>query len=133
MEEEINFTEIIKIFMRRLKTIVLITSTIVLSTIFYTYIVDPIFTASVHFIPYNESKPNGILGNSALASIAGLEADKDTEVEVALSTLKSRTFLNEFAEEESLLPILFESKWNKKKMTWHDKKPTEWELTDKAI
>ena len=132
MEEEINVIELLRIFIRRIKLIIISTSCVVLSTIFYTYIVDPIFTASVLFIPYSESKSSGgLLSNSAISSLVGIGENQDTQVEVALSTLESRTFLNEFAEEEALLPILFEDKWNKKQMNWLDEEPTQWEITDK--
>lgn len=64
-------------------------------------------------------------GMSGLASLAGVSLGGGGSVEENLAVLRSREFLWDFAQENKLLPILFEDEWDAAKKDWIETDPSE--------
>lgn len=58
----------------------------------------------------------GSLGN--IASLSGLLEPEQALTDEAIATLRSRAFLRKFIEDESLLPILYQKKWDPETKNW---------------
>lgn len=91
------------------------------------FLITPIYRASVVLVPASaeRSSISGSLSTAlgqlgGLASLAGVNVGAgNSETEESLAVLRSRQFTERFISEESLLPILFSSKWNAANGTWN--------------
>jgi uncharacterized protein involved in exopolysaccharide biosynthesis len=60
-----------------------------------------------------------------LASLAGINiGGSESEKDIAIALLSSRSFLESFVNEHQLLPVLFSSRWDAKAKAWLKKPPT---------
>lgn len=90
------------------------------------------FRAEVVLVPVKQ-KSGGIAdslgalggGLSGLASMAGLNLGGDESAE-PLAVLQSRNFTAEFIEEQQLMPVLFEDKWDAAAKRWKGEDPKKW-------
>jgi len=98
------------------------------------FIMTPKYEARVIASFAEESKSGGGMGALAaqyggLAEMAGISLGGGGSKEASLAFLKSRAFIEQFIEEEGLLPILFAASWDPEKKQWkvtEDKVPTMW-------
>ena len=108
------------------------------------FIMTPKYEARVVASFAEEGKSGGGMGGLAaqyggLAEMAGISLGSGGSKEASLAFLNSRAFIEQFIEEEKLLPILYEGKWDAEKKQWkvaEDKIPTMWKaykLFSKAI
>jgi len=90
-----------------------------------------IYRAEVLLAPVksDDAKGGGMaaaLGNlGGLASLAGISLGSGGSTEENLAVLKSREFLWKFVQENKLMPILFEDKWDAAKEKWKEDDPKE--------
>ena len=114
-------------------------SVIALSTILFVAVALislPVYRATTMLIPASADRNNmsGAL-NSALGQLGGIAAlagigpgAGDLETEEALAVLRSRQFTEEFIDQLNLMPVLFESRWDKAARDWkpdEDNPPTK--------
>src|SRR5688572_11070194 len=102
---------------------------IVLSTAVFVTVAQlsrPVYRATTMLIPASTERNNmsGAL-NSALGQLGGLAAlagigpgSSDLGTEEALAVLRSRQFTERFIDELNLMPVLFESRWDKAAKNW---------------
>lgn len=110
----------------------------------YAVIATPQYRAVVKLMPREPDSPAGglssVLGGSlgGLAAIAGLNLGSVNEQE-AIALLKSRALFTQFVEEQKLMPVLFDKKWDPANQRWRtdsEHTPTAedaWTLFDKSI
>ncbi|MBI5919331.1 MAG: hypothetical protein HY849_08175 [Nitrosomonadales bacterium] len=73
-----------------------------------------------------DAKSGALASLGGLASMAGISVGgSGGGVEENLAVLKSREFLWKFAEEQKILPILFEDAWDEEKKDWKKSDPQE--------
>lgn len=128
---EVDLVEIFRILLKYKLTIFI--SIVIAATLgsIYTLIATPIYRAEALLYPVSQEKNSGLgsLANQfgGLASIAGIESNS-TDIEVALATLRSRSFLIDFIAEENLMQILYKEKWDDSSDDWKDSDdiPTLW-------
>jgi len=69
-----------------------------------------------------------------LASLAGLSMRGDTKRAESLTVLQSEALTERYIEQNNLLPVLFESKWDAQKQAWKEtdpsKIPTLWKANE---
>lgn len=65
----------------------------------------------------------GSLGS--IASLAGISKKGDSNTTVAIATLRSRQFVEDFIKRHNLLPILFADLWDAEKKTWKVSDPAK--------
>lgn len=90
------------------------------------FLMTPIYRASALLISASDdrSNMNGALGSTlsqlgGLASLAGVRlGTESSETEESLAVLKSRQFTEAFIDDETLMPKLFEKKWDSIKKGW---------------
>lgn len=91
------------------------------------FAVRPVFRATILVAPV-ASDGAGQLGAlraefGGLARLAGINLGGGTDQKVeALATLQSDAFLRDFITDNSLMPVLFESRWNPQAGAWKDGK-----------
>jgi uncharacterized protein involved in exopolysaccharide biosynthesis len=114
------------------RRLILIVAIVLSTALFVTValISRPVYRVTTMLIPASNDRNNmsGAL-NSALGQLGGLAAlagigpgAGDLETEEALAVLRSRQFTERFIDELNLMPVLFESRWDKAAKAW---KPSE--------
>src|SRR5262249_42685231 len=83
----------------------------------------PVYRATVLLIPTTSGQQSSGLSNlisqySNLASLAGVSAPDTGTKAVAIATLSSRAFSEQFVAEQNLLPLLFPKKWDAASKRW---------------
>jgi uncharacterized protein involved in exopolysaccharide biosynthesis len=110
------------------RRLVLIAAIVLSTALFVTValISRPVYRVTTMLIPASNDRNNmsGAL-NSALGQLGGLAAlaglgpgSGDLETEEALAVLRSRQFTERFIDELNLMPVLFESRWDKAAKDW---------------
>tara|TARA_B100001250_G_scaffold300104_1_gene261820 strand:- start:57955 stop:58866 length:912 start_codon:yes stop_codon:yes gene_type:complete len=91
----------------------------------YSFFITPMYVAQVKVMPSAQimgassgGNPWGGLGG--LAGLAGISLGTINEFEKYLAIFKSRKFIEDFIEEENLLPKLFDEFWDKDLEEWKD-------------
>ena len=133
-EEEINLLDFWKVLVEKKKLIFLLTAISTLVALAYAFLATPIYRAEALLAPVEKDK-GGRLGAltgqfGGLASLAGIDlGGGGSDTEEAIATLKSRELTNKLIEEENLMPILYESKWDKNSKQWMniEESPTLWD------
>ena len=87
------------------------------------YLMTPRYRAQVIMVPVRGDDVRGALSSAlgqlgGLASMAGIGLPGGGNKDENLAYLTSRAFLEQFVEEEKLLPVLFAKKWDAQKGTW---------------
>jgi uncharacterized protein involved in exopolysaccharide biosynthesis len=88
----------------------------------YAFLSTPVYRGVVKLMPRENDSPGGalqsVLGQfGGLASMAGLSMGSVNEQE-ALELLRSRNLFTLFANEQNLMPILFQSSWDASAHRW---------------
>ena len=110
------------------KRLVLISVTVLSTLLFVTVALTtrPVYRATALLVPASgdRNNMNGVL-NSALGQFGGIAAlagigtgAGDLETEEALAVLRSRQFTEQFIDEVKLMPVLFESRWDRAAKDW---------------
>ena len=104
------------------KVIVLSVFVTTIVGIVYSFLATPVYRAEVLMISaQNEEQNLGGLASlgqfSGLAGLAGINLGSNN-IEEALAVLQSRKFVQEFINENNLMPVLFADEWNEKKRQW---------------
>src|SRR5690606_19017487 len=77
------------------------------------------YRAEAVLAPTEESRASGLpSGLSGLAGIAGLNLGSGSSSAEALAMLRSRAFIEEFIEDNELLPVLFPEAWDSQAKQW---------------
>jgi len=87
------------------------------------FIMTPRYKAQVVLLPVKGDDMRGALAGAlgqlgSLASLAGVSLPGGGNKEENIAYLTSRSLLRQFIEEENLLPVLFEKKWDAAKGGW---------------
>jgi uncharacterized protein involved in exopolysaccharide biosynthesis len=99
-----------------------------------TYLITPVYRASVLVAPTSET--SGGTGLAALAgqfagvaALTGLNLGGNNRTAEAVATLRSRAFTEKFINERGLLPILYADRWDAGTRQWRDESgepPSMW-------
>lgn len=94
----------------------------------------PYYTAEIIFVPAmpdGSAEQRGLAAQfGGIASLAGINMNADSSLDTNLGILKSREFTNQFIQDNNLLPVLFEDKWDTEKQQWTvepESVPTLWD------
>ena len=98
------------------------------------FVMTPKYEARIVASFADEGKSGGGMGGLAaqyggLAEMAGISLGSGGSKEASLAFLNSRAFIEQFIQEEKLLPILYEGKWDAEQKQWkiaEDEIPTMW-------
>lgn len=99
------------------------------------YTVTPTYSATVLLSPVEEEGGSGLGSVSGqlagIASLAGVTLSSGGSSEEAIATLRSRTFVEAFIDDNGIMPRLFEDKWDADAGDWQaehrDDPPTLYE------
>ena len=127
-ETERNIASYLNFFFENSKTLIWVTFVSALFSIIYALVQDKYYSASVTMIEADESNSglsafsNITEGFGGFSSIIGglsgsVEGSKTSK---ALAILGSRTFVEEFIEENNLLTIILSDDWNIESQSWID-------------
>ncbi|MBF0428762.1 MAG: hypothetical protein HQL94_07550 [Magnetococcales bacterium] len=125
--EEINLVDLWRTLMRYKWLIILITLLSIASAVAHAMTATHIYQADVLLEPVAEDSKKG---GGALAQLGGLAAMAGVNLggggsskDAAIAKLQSRIFIQEFLQDENLLPILFEEQWNPETKNWKESDP----------
>ena len=87
------------------------------------FMMTPRYKAQVMFVPVKGDDMRGALAGAlgqlgGLASLAGISLPGGGNKDENIAYLTSRSLLRQFIEDENLLPVLFEKKWDAAKGNW---------------
>ena len=132
-DDEINLLDLWRMLAEQKKLIFILTAITTSVALAYALLATPIYRAEALLAPVAKEKGgrlSALAGQfGGLASLAGINlGGGGGSVQVAIATLKSRELTYKLIEDENLMPILFENKWNKDIKQWKNKKkpPTIW-------
>jgi len=139
LDDEIDLVELWGVLRDGFLIIVGTTVTAALLGIVISLLMTPVFRAEAVVAeadPTGNRNSGGILGQySDLASLAGINLGNVAPVEAsARNLLDSRTFVEEFIERNSLMPLIFAEEWNDSAEDWHqeiERIPALWEGAEK--
>ncbi len=66
-------------------------------------------------------------GIGGLATLAGLSMPQGSTVQESIAVLRSRQFVWDFVQRNSLLPVLFSDRWDEQSGDWIDDAPSLWD------
>tara|TARA_B100000945_G_C20337162_1_gene575508 strand:+ start:176 stop:1087 length:912 start_codon:yes stop_codon:yes gene_type:complete len=117
-----DFVEIFKWYRVFIFSIAGILATI---SLIYSFFITPMYIAQVKVMPSAQimggsSSGSALSGLGGLAGLAGISLGGNNEFEKYLAIFKSRKFIEDFIEEENLLPKLFDEYWDKDLQEWKD-------------
>jgi uncharacterized protein involved in exopolysaccharide biosynthesis len=103
--------------------VVLVVGACTLAAIAYALWLRPVYRSEVVLIPAAATDEAGSLASLAgrfggLASMVGLELPAGSTKEESIATLRSRDFTEQFIVERSLLPVLYEKRWDATQGAW---------------
>jgi hypothetical protein len=99
----------------------------------YVVIADKMYTVDLVAVPARfDQSGDGLSVTQALgglSALAGAGSGLSDEVREALAILRSRSLIEAFIQEEHLLPVLFEGKWDASENSWKDQEdvPSLWD------
>ncbi len=136
-EDEINLLDLWRVLMARKWLIVGLTFLATVAALVIALRTTPIYRAEALLAPVEDDK-NGAASALAqfggLASMVGVSLGGGGNTEHSLAVLKSRAFLDDFIQENQLMPVFFEKLWDAEKQAWavEDPKqaPTAWDAYD---
>jgi uncharacterized protein involved in exopolysaccharide biosynthesis len=93
----------------------------------YALIAEPVYRAECVLAPNKlEQGASLAAGLGGLSSLAGINLGVSPDTTDALATLQSRVFVEEFIEENNLMPILFADLWDPANERWVGDNPDDW-------
>lgn len=131
-EEEINLLELWDTIWRGKWFVIGLTFLCTIVAIAYALLQTPYYKAEAIIAPVETEKAQGALSGLAaqygeLASLAGINLWRGSNTtETNMAVLRSREFLYAFIKDNKLLPVLFDTLWDKEQKTWivsDDQKP----------
>jgi len=130
--EDIDLFEIYKIILQFKPTLITTTILITLIGVIYSLLATPVYKAEVLMLSAQNEQSSSMsaLASRAggLAALAGINLGMtDSNTATSLAILKSRSFTEEFINNEKLMPILFEESWDKENEKWQDEPPSSWD------
>ncbi len=134
--DEIDLRELVRTLWHDKRLIALITFASSVVALTYALLATEIFRSEALVQPREESSAGGALGGLAaqfggLADLAGLSMGGSGDRAVAVATLRSRTVIEAFIQENNLLPKLYDSRWDSEAKNWKSadpkKIPTVWQ------
>jgi uncharacterized protein involved in exopolysaccharide biosynthesis len=124
-QAELDLFRVWDILWRGRWMIITVTAACAVGTAIYALLAPPWYQAEVLLAPAKQKSTLGLTGElGSLAALAGLGLEETDSVE-AIAVLKSRDFARAFIEEQSLLPILFEKKWDASTQRWKRDRPPD--------
>lgn len=134
MENEVNIIEVYEKLVNHKKLIIGIVSVFTSIALILAFIITPIYRVEVLLAPASNDGASNSLSALAsqfggLASVAGISIGSEfANKDEAIATLNSRAFTEKFIEDNQLLPILFNDKWDNKNKQWDvSDAPTLWD------
>ncbi|MBF0215000.1 MAG: hypothetical protein HQM00_15800 [Magnetococcales bacterium] len=138
VEEEIKLGDLWRILVQQKWWIAIITVVCIAGSVTYALLATPYFQADILLEPAGDDakKGGGSLGQlGGLAAMAGINiGGGGSSKDAAVARLKSRLFIEEFIEDEQLMPILFHEQWDPVRKNWKEsesgKVPTRLQAVD---
>jgi uncharacterized protein involved in exopolysaccharide biosynthesis len=129
-QEGISLLELGRTILGRRWTVLVIALLAGAAATAYAFLKTPVYRAEVVMVPAATSESGSLTGLATqlggLASLAGVDlGGSETEVEVAVATLKSREFTDAFVRDNDLLPVLFDRKWDASAKAWKVRDPDD--------
>jgi uncharacterized protein involved in exopolysaccharide biosynthesis len=113
---ELSLADVFSLLWRKKSIITLTTLFFIFSSIIYSFVVTPVYRATIQVVPVmsNTSGNSSIVGQlGGIASLAGLKTGSAvSESKINMATFLSRNFTLKYIKEHDLLPILFEEEWS---------------------
>lgn len=109
---------------------------ICLLSLLYAFLARPIYRAELVLAPA-QSEDGGAVGSAfggqlgQLASFAGINMGQNDDLQTNLAVLESNSFTLAFIDENDLLPVLYEDRWDPTSNSWVEgEELTDWEVLD---
>ena len=131
IEDEINLLDLALVIAKNKRMILAVSFLTACLAAAISLLLPNIYRAEVVLAPVQSQDAKGgglssaLGGLSGLASLAGVSLGGGGSVEENLAVLNSPEFLWDFAQENKLLPILFEDEWDAEKKDWIETDPSE--------
>lgn len=126
-EDGIDLMQIGAALWRGRSLIALITFLVVGPSLAYAFLAAPVYRAEAVLIPNERENSQGLpAGMSGLAGLAGINIGSSVNTTEVVATLRSRVFIEEFINDEKLLPMLFASDWDAVNESWNGDDPEDW-------
>lgn len=127
-EDEISLLEIWQVLVRY--KWIIAASVLLLTSVAgaYAFFATPVYRAEVLMVSVQKDGQQGGLAALAgqfggLASMVGVDVGGGGSPAIAMATLKSRTFTQDFIKEQNMLPVLFDADWDAAKKDWKSSDP----------
>ena len=126
-DDSIDLIELVAELWAQKWLVVGITLVFALAGLAYALLATEIYRAEVVLAPTeSEQTPNLSAGLGGLANLAGINLGNSADSAQALATLRSRAFVEDFINDNNLLPVLFADEWDAQNQRWTGDDPEEW-------
>ncbi|MEO1542758.1 MAG: Wzz/FepE/Etk N-terminal domain-containing protein [Pseudomonadota bacterium] len=104
----------------------------------YSFVATPLYESSVLLMPEPDEQaglPAGLsAGLGSIASLAGVNVGGENRLHIeAMATLKSRSFVLGFIDQNALRPILFANRWSTTQSTWKKSPPSDDDVLERFL
>lgn len=124
---EVLIANVIKFIFDRKKVIIYIVSSFAILSVFYALFSQQIFLSTVTMIEAENNtagidSTRSLGGLGTIASLTGIGiSGQDSRISRAIAIAESRTFIEDFIDEQDLLLVLFKDEWDSERKQWKDK------------
>jgi uncharacterized protein involved in exopolysaccharide biosynthesis len=122
-----DLIDLVLFFLRGWKTIFVCAAIAGVIAIGWALLADPVYRADIVVAPAPE-RDGGAAGLAAqfggLAALAGIDLGGQSSKEEVIAFLRSRDLAMDFIRQNSLLPVLFASRWDAASKAWKKDEPT---------
>jgi capsular polysaccharide biosynthesis protein len=134
-QDEIDLKELLGIFWRRRLFVSVMAVLFAAAAVGASYVVSKEYTATILLAPVSGGS-NGfgssgslLSGYKGLAALAGFTSPEDEAKAESIALLKSTVIAEDFIQQNNLLPVLYESRWDAARRQWRTgvRIPTLWE------
>jgi uncharacterized protein involved in exopolysaccharide biosynthesis len=125
VETEVNIAKYLNFGLKNLKTIIWITLVMTFCAVGYALWQDKYYSAQLTMVEADSSNSGLSSFTNISESFGGLTSliggsGEDSQTQKALSILESRTFIEEFIQENNILTILLSEDWDHEAQLWKD-------------
>jgi uncharacterized protein involved in exopolysaccharide biosynthesis len=127
-DEAIDLVDLVAMLWRQKWIILATTMAFLFIGAAYVLTATPRYRAEAVLAPVERANLPRVLptGLTGLASLAGVNLSSSTDTAEAVAALRSRAFIEEFINDQQLLPVLFAENWDSSNSQWIDQDPVQW-------
>jgi uncharacterized protein involved in exopolysaccharide biosynthesis len=125
-DDGVSLGDLLQVFTDFRKAIFFSTFSAIILAYLYSFTITPTYLATTLVVAADENNEMSISsGLGGLASLAGIQLDEGaSRVQTSIAIFRSRKFIEEYIEDENLLPLLFSNDWDSEEGKWKSYKPT---------